>query len=82
MRIKKNIALSESGFIFHPSTGDSFSVNPIGLEILNLMKAGKTEAEIKAHVLDTYLADANSFEQDFYDFQVMLRNFKLVEDHG
>ncbi|RMG68810.1 MAG: PqqD family protein [Bacteroidetes bacterium] len=81
MRIKKNIALSESGFIFHPSTGDSYSVNPIGLEILNLMKAGQSSEEIKAHMLEHYRVDGDSFEKDFYDFQVMLRTYKLVEDH-
>ena len=33
MKIKTNIALSDSGFLFNPSTGDSYSVNPIGQEI-------------------------------------------------
>ena len=34
MKLKKNIATSESGFVFNPSTGDSFSLNTIGAEIL------------------------------------------------
>jgi len=41
MNIKKNIALSDSGFIFNPSTGESFSMNPIGLEIITMLKEGK-----------------------------------------
>ena len=41
MKIKKNVAISESGYIFNPSTGDSFTVNPIGIEIFNMIKAGK-----------------------------------------
>ena len=37
MKIKKNIALSDTGFVFNPGNGDSFSVNPIGLEILKIL---------------------------------------------
>ena len=40
MNIKKSIALSDSGFVFDPSSGDSFSTNPIGLEIINQLKEG------------------------------------------
>ena len=34
MRLKKNIAVSDSGFVFNPTTGDSYSLNPVGKEIL------------------------------------------------
>ena len=40
MKIKKNIAISDSGFIFNPDTGESFTANPIGLEILSMLKDG------------------------------------------
>ena len=38
MKLKKNIATSEAGLIFNPGTGDSFSVNSIGSEILAMLK--------------------------------------------
>ena len=38
MNLRKNIATSESGFIFNPSTGDSFSANPLAAEILLHLK--------------------------------------------
>ncbi len=50
MKLKKNLALSDSGFVFDPSTGDSFSTNPIGLEIIRMLKEGKTTNDIKNHV--------------------------------
>jgi hypothetical protein len=47
MKLKKNIATSESGFVFNPSSGDSFSLNIIGAEILLQMKESKSSDEIK-----------------------------------
>ena len=38
MKLKRNIAVSESGFLFDPTSGESYSLNEQGLEILNLMK--------------------------------------------
>ena len=46
MKLKKNIATSEAGLIFNPGTGDSFSVNNIGAEILSLLKENKSHEEI------------------------------------
>lgn len=81
MNIKKNLAISDSGFVFNPSTGDSYSINPIGVEIIELMKEGKDFAALKAHLLENYLTDEATLEKDLYDFTSMLRNFKLIEDH-
>ena len=38
MQIKSKLAISSSGFVFDPTTGDSYSLNPIGAEIANLIK--------------------------------------------
>lgn len=81
MKIKKNIAISDSGFIFDPSTGDSFATNPIGLEILQLIKQGKTQQEIGAQILEGYATDAASFEKDYYDFVSMLQKLKLTDEN-
>lgn len=81
MKIKKNIAISDSGFIFDPSTGDSFATNPIGLEILQMIRQGRSQQEIGRHILETYNTDAVSFEKDYYDFVSMLQKLKLTADH-
>ncbi len=80
MKIKKNIAISESGFIFNPTTGDSFSTNPIGFEIINLLKEDKSKEEIKAFVLDKYFIDESTFEKDFYDFSTLLQSSQIAEE--
>jgi hypothetical protein len=79
MKLNKNIALSDSGFVFNPGTGDSFSTNPIGMEIIKLLKEGKNIGEIKAHLLKEYAIDETTLEKDCYDFESMLSKLKLTE---
>ncbi|MFA4851912.1 MAG: PqqD family protein [Bacteroidales bacterium] len=82
MKIKKNIALSDSGFIFNPSSGESFSMNPIGLEIIKMLKEGKEKDDIKKVILDKYQTDDATFERDFYDFANNLNHYLLTEIDG
>ena len=81
MNIKKNVAISESGYIFNPSTGDSFTVNPIGIEIFNMIKAGKPYGEISKTILTKYNTDEATFEKDYNDFMGIL-NLHLLIDNG
>ncbi len=79
MKIRKNIALSDSGFIFNPSTGDSYSANPIGQTIIQSLQNGKTDEEICKAITDEYMIDSTTVEKDLYDFMNMLKNYKLTE---
>jgi hypothetical protein len=79
MKIKKNIALSDSGFIFNPSSGDSYSINPIGVKILQLLKEDKTEEEIIQRITEEYMIDKDTVEKDLYDFKNMLKSYKLMD---
>ncbi len=80
MRIKKNIAVSDSGFVFNPTTGDSYSMNQVGREILNHLANGKSLEEIKAFMTAEYDVDEASFEKYYFDFLSMLRQFELLDD--
>jgi Coenzyme PQQ synthesis protein D (PqqD) len=82
MDIKKEVAVSDSGFVFLPTTGESFSVNPLGMEIINLMKGGKSFNEITAHIAEHYNVDESTAEKDLHDFIEMLNLFSLMEDNG
>jgi hypothetical protein len=79
MKIRKNIALSDTGFIFNPSTGDSYSANPIGQKIIQLLQQDKSDEEISKAILEEYMIDASTVEKDVYDFKNMLKNYKLTE---
>ena len=80
MNIKKNIAISDSGFLFDPSTGESFTFNPTGLEIFRYMRENKSYDEIREIILDKYDIDENSFERYYYDFITMLKQYQLTEN--
>lgn len=83
MNIKKNIAISESGYIFNPTTGESFSVNPIGIEIFNLLKDGDSYEEISKTILAKYNTDEDTVEKDYNDFIGLLKQHLLIEnDNG
>jgi len=79
MNIKRNIALSDTGFVYNPSTGDSFTTNPIGIAIIQMLKESKSQSEIKSHILNSYATDEATFEKDFYDFVNMLQKNKLTD---
>jgi hypothetical protein len=80
MKISKNVAISNAGLVFNPVTGESFSANPIGVEIINLMREGKSGKAISESILSRYSTDAPTFEKDLHDFIEMLRHFHLLEE--
>jgi len=82
MNIKKNIAVSETGFVFNPTTGDSYSINQVGQEILGYLGESKSPAEITSLMTSDYDIDPASFEKYFYDFISMLKQFELLEEEN
>jgi hypothetical protein len=81
MRLRKNIAVSDSGFIFNPGTGDSFSTNPIGIRIINMLKEQKDDEAIKEAIIAEYNVDEATIEIDLNDFINMLKTYQLTESN-
>ncbi len=79
MIIRKNIAISESGFLFDPMSGESYSLNEQGSLIINLIREGRSEKEIIEHMTDIYEVDREDLERYFIDFIGMLKQFSLIE---
>ena len=42
MKINKDLAISENGFLFNPATGESFTANPMAFEIIRMLKEGQS----------------------------------------
>ena len=80
MIIKENIALSENGFVFNPSTGDSFTLNNTGKEVLQLIKEGKTIDEITNLMIEKYDVDSSTLERYLTDFVSDLTANNLTEE--
>ena len=80
MKIKKDIAISDSGFVFNPASGESFTVNSIGIELFNFIREEKSYEEIKELMLDKYDTIEATFENDYQDFIAIMEYNKLIED--
>ncbi len=78
MKVRKNIAISENGFIFNPLTGDSFSVNETGVFILQKLKEEETIEAILQSLMDEYELDTYTAEKDLNDFVSMLKSYQLI----
>jgi hypothetical protein len=79
MKLKKNIATSEAGLIFNPGTGDSFSVNGMGGDILTKLKENRSLEEIIRYVFSKYDVDRIQLEKDMDDFISQLYDYNLLE---
>jgi hypothetical protein len=79
MVIKGNIALSDNGFVFNPSTGDSFTMNKTGKEVLMLIKEGKDLRQIADLMSEKYDVDRVTLERYLEDFVSELGENNLLE---
>ena len=80
MKLKSNIAVSESGFIFNPEIGTSFTTNSLGIAILKQLKEKTSPEEIKNSILKSYDIDAITCEKDLDDFLRIVKQFNLLEE--
>ena len=80
MKLKKNIAISETGFVFDPNSGDSFTLNNIGKEILEQFQSWNSKSDISYHILNKYDVDEYTFERNYDDFIGMLNHFNLLDN--
>ncbi len=81
MKVNRNLAISENGFVFNPTTGDSFSVNEIGALIINEIKSNKSKQEIIQSITETFNVEKSTAEKDFNEFLKVLSNHQLVDIH-
>ena len=68
------LALSDSGFVFDPVTGRSFSVNATGLAILRLLQKPTGLAEVVEALQERFMSDAATLERDVIEFAGVLRS--------
>jgi PqqD family protein of HPr-rel-A system len=79
MKIRDNIALSETGFVFNPNTGESFTLNPAGMEIFEMMRLENSKESILKSLLDKYDIDQDLAEKDLEDFIRLLETYQILE---
>ncbi len=78
MKITAEIKISDNGFVFNSRTGDSFNLNPSGLELMKYIEAENDFDQIKTQILEKYDIDDLSFEKDFYEFCALLKHHQII----
>jgi hypothetical protein len=81
MKLRKNVALGDTGFIFNANTGESFTVNPIGLEIFNLIRKDMSIAGIRKEVFKKYNVEESMLSKDIDDFIHQLDHYQMLENN-
>ncbi|MCE1188667.1 MAG: PqqD family protein [Ignavibacteria bacterium] len=78
--IPESLAISDSGFLFFARTGETFTLNQIGKEIIRLMQEGLSLDSISTKLIETYDVDEITLQKDLHDFITQLQLHKLVEE--
>jgi len=78
MKITEEVKISDNGFVFNSKTGDSFSLNPFGLELIKYIQAEKDFENLKKEMLEKFDVDDLTFEKDFYEFCALLKHHQLI----
>ena len=78
MKLLKDLAISDTGFVFNPLTGESFSLNETGLFIILQIKQGVDFQEILQSLINEFDVDPIDAEKDLHDFIEMLRMNNLL----
>lgn len=68
------LALSDSGFVFDPVSGRSYSVNATGLALLRLLQKPTGLAEVVEALQERFEGDAATLERDVIEFASVLRS--------
>lgn len=74
----KDLAVSDTGFVFDPYTGATFSANDSALTLLQGLKAGEDRAQLRARLEEAYEVVERDLVRDVDEFIETLRRFGLV----
>jgi len=74
----KEIAFSDTGFLFNPVTGESFTVNSVGVGILNSLREGKSIQQIIDQLGADFQIEKETAERDLLDFMNLLKLYQLA----
>jgi PqqD family protein of HPr-rel-A system len=75
----QELAVSDSGFVFDPLTGYTFTVNPTGLFVLQAIKQGASVDELPGRIADTFeFEGGEDVSFDLSEFVASLRATGLV----
>lgn len=72
------LAINEEGFVFDPTSGESFTVNRTGLVVLKGLREDKTREQIAALLVESFEVSQDEAEADAADFIARLQTYKMI----
>ena len=79
MKVNKSIAVSESGFLFDSMSGDSYSLNPIAAEILEMIRSQSSLEEIKQSLLKKYDVTPTLLDKSVDEYIFTLKKLNIIK---
>lgn len=73
-----SLAVNHDGFVFDPSTGDSFVLNQTGLIVLQGLQDGSDEMQIARDVAEQFDVTEEGAQRDVGDFVSRLKTLHLI----
>jgi hypothetical protein len=77
-RTLADLAISDSGFVFDPLAGTTYSVNPTGLCVLQSLKEGLDRDAIARRLGERFEGPTQDLSRDVEEFIRLLRQHNLI----
>ena len=74
----ERLAISDSGFIFDPVSGHSFTLNETGLEILRYVQKNRHLYALQEHLAEEFDVDRPTLDRDLLEFLGSMRDLLLT----
>ena len=74
----RQLAINEEGFVFDPSTGESFTVNATGLAVLKGLQENESSHAIAQILQRDFDIVPEEVEHDVMDFIAHLRTLRML----
>lgn len=75
----RELALSDTGFLFDPITGHMYTLNRTGSAIIQLLRDGIPESDLPSRLSERFDVPAEEAERDCLFFLGSLREHRLIE---
>ena len=75
----KDLAISDSGFVFDPFSGGTFTLNETGRAVLQGLREGLSESEIVDRLRADFEAVTPKVEEDVRDFLRTMTEYGLSD---
>lgn len=75
----KDLAISDSGFVFDPFSGGTFTLNETGRAVLRGLREGLSESEIVERLRADFEAVTPKVEEDVRDFLRTMTEYGLSD---